>query len=121
MQIELAYVSALQGEGEDRPEGNEGNADGDGHDTSPFRGLDGEIGMSRVMSPAAGAACRAHACRREPVSRRRGGGVPPEPAAQPGRHPAQPEHGRRGDEKPEEEQPAPGARQMVARHAETER
>jgi hypothetical protein len=44
MQIEVAYVSALQGEREDRPEDDKGNTDCDGNDASPFRGLDRELG-----------------------------------------------------------------------------
>jgi hypothetical protein len=38
MQIEVAYVSAFQGEREDRPEDDKGNTGCDGYDASPFRG-----------------------------------------------------------------------------------
>jgi hypothetical protein len=44
MQIEVAYVSALHGEREDRPEDDEGNTGCDGHDASPFLRLDRELG-----------------------------------------------------------------------------
>jgi hypothetical protein len=44
MQIEVAYVSAFQGEREDRPEDDKGNTGCDGYDASPFRGLDRELG-----------------------------------------------------------------------------
>jgi hypothetical protein len=46
VQIEVAYVSALHGEREDRPEDYEGNTGCDGHDASPFRGWIVSLGMS---------------------------------------------------------------------------
>src|ERR1700689_2005842 len=52
MQIEAAYVSALQCERQDRAEDDEGNAGWNAHDTSPLSG--GWIvssGMSGMVSP----------------------------------------------------------------------
>ena len=53
MQIEVAYVSALQGEREDRPEGDNGNTGCDGMTRHPFGGWIVNSGSESVVSPAA--------------------------------------------------------------------
>lgn len=53
MQIEVAYVSAFQGEREDRPEDDKGNTGCDGMTRHPFGGWIVSSGSESVVSSAA--------------------------------------------------------------------